>query len=118
MLSKLLWLEIDGVLCKRGGNDLLWCCKGECSTEGDCDDEDDVSIVFTAVWLIGTYVCAAVDVVVVISGVDNDGIDVDISTTFVPCEWFVQSYLCERHMNIALNWFVICMLSHRHNQSI
>lgn len=23
VLSKLLWLEIDGVLCKRAGNDLL-----------------------------------------------------------------------------------------------
>lgn len=23
VLSMLLWLEIDGVLCKRGGNDLL-----------------------------------------------------------------------------------------------
>lgn len=31
VLSKLLWLEMEGVRCRRGGNDLLWCCSGECS---------------------------------------------------------------------------------------
>lgn len=34
-LSKLLWLEIDGVLCNRGGNDLLWCWRCECKGLGD-----------------------------------------------------------------------------------
>lgn len=40
VLSMLLWLEIDGVRFKRGGNDLLWCCKGECNAEGDADASD------------------------------------------------------------------------------
>lgn len=26
-LSRLLWLDTDGVRWRRGGNDLLWCCK-------------------------------------------------------------------------------------------
>lgn len=30
VLSILLWLEMEGVRCRRGGNDLLWCCNGEC----------------------------------------------------------------------------------------
>lgn len=29
-LSKLLWLDTDGVRVRRGGNDLLWCCRWEC----------------------------------------------------------------------------------------
>lgn len=40
VLSMLLWLEIDGVRFKRGGNDLLWCCKGECNVDGDADTSD------------------------------------------------------------------------------
>lgn len=33
-LSKLLWLDIEGVRVRRGGNDLLWCCSCECSGLG------------------------------------------------------------------------------------
>lgn len=74
VLSMLLWLEIDGVLCKRGGNDLLWCCNGECNAEGD--------------WDAASAVVFAVLVVPIV--VD---IDVAVSTAVAPCEWFVQSYL-------------------------
>lgn len=82
----LLWLEIDGVLCKRGGNDLLWCCKGECNTEeGDCDDDVSAdALLVLGVWLIGVGVVVAIaitDVVVV------------ASTAIAPCEWFAQSCL-------------------------
>lgn len=33
-LSKLLWLDMDGVRVRRGGNDLLWCCKCKCNGLG------------------------------------------------------------------------------------
>jgi len=33
-LSRLLWLDTDGVRCRRGGNDLLWCCSCECNELG------------------------------------------------------------------------------------
>lgn len=54
-LSRLLWLDTDGVRCRRGGNDLLWCCKYEwtglgeissgprsCSAFTECAGTDDV----------------------------------------------------------------------------
>lgn len=81
VLSMLLWLEIDGVLCKRGGNDLLWCCKGECNADGDCDAVSAALAFVFAGWLGVGWV------VVVVAG------GVDVSTDVAPCEWFVQSYL-------------------------
>lgn len=69
---------MEGVLCKRGGNDLLWCCKGECNADGDWDAASaDTTLVFA--------VLAVAPLVV--------DIDVAGSTAVAPCEWFVQSYL-------------------------
>lgn len=80
VLSKLLWLDMEGVLCKRGGKDLLWCCKGECSADGDWDAISAVAVLVFAVLIAPTDV----------------DIDVAVSTTAVaPCEWFIQSYLKE-----------------------
>lgn len=47
-LSKLLWLDMEGALVSRGGNDLLWCCSWECSGLGATALSKDP--VFTAPW--------------------------------------------------------------------
>lgn len=78
----LLWLEIDGVLCKRCGNDLLWCCKGECNADGDCDAVSDAFVECAGGDVVVVF---AVDIVVVIG--------TDVSAAIAPWEWFVQSYL-------------------------
>lgn len=82
VLSMLLWLEIDGVLCKRCGNDLLWCCKGECNAEGDWDADSVVAALVFAVF--GDVVIGIV-------------ISVAVAAATAPCEWFVQSYFERPH---------------------
>lgn len=83
----LLWLEMDGVLCKRGGNDLLWCWSGECkAVDDDGDDVVSVAVVLAAVdddVVLPLFVTDAVAAVVfVVSAI-----------VLVPwCKWCEQSY--------------------------
>lgn len=48
-LSKLLWLDTEGVRVRRGGNDLLWCCRCECKGLGAVSKEP----VLMAPWYCG-----------------------------------------------------------------
>lgn len=88
VLSMLLWLEIDGVRFKRGGNDLLWCCSGECNAEGDCDADASETTAAAALVLAVVVVAAVVGVAVVVVVVVAVAVAAvpDASGTAAPCK--------------------------------